>query len=346
MKTNQLLMSSALVLNLCLGGAAFSQSMEEDSQPIEESSDSAMALGNIVEHRSGVTDIDQKPYEIYQIASATGMKPWFDSNFNAEATFPVHYLSETSREVTTLDGKPALAFMTSEYEILMWNLLVEDSESQLVLYRIAAENGSNLLVQMLGFVPAETAYTNTGRRAIQAARQLTAAANPPSSCQNNNYRFGTTTGTYNGVPAYSNCHYTYFSGQPNSYSGYTTGYKWQCVEYVARYFKAVFNKKIAGGNANTYCDNASAKGLKKSDNGKTGDKPQPGNVICSNGGSYGHCAIVRKVGSDYVEVIEQNFNSSSSDANHRLSLKKDSNGKYKVGGFSSSYPVACWMWPK
>lgn len=345
MKSNQLLMSSVLVLNLCLSGSAFSQSME-DSQPVEEPSDSAMPLGNIVDHRSGATDTDEKPYEIYQIESHAGKRVWFDNNFNSDTTLPVHYLSETVQDVTTLEGKPALAFKTSEYENLMQNLLVEDSDSRLVLYRIAAENSSSLLEQMLGFIPAEAPNTNLGQRSIQATRQPTAVANPPSSCQNNNYRFGVTTGSYNSVPAYSNCHYTYFSGQPNSYSGYTTGYKWQCVEYVARYFKAAFNKKIAGGNANTYCGNASAKGLKKSDNGKTSDKPQPGNVICSNGGSYGHCAIVRKVGSDYVEVIEQNFNNSSSDGNHRLSLKKDSKGKYKVGGFNSSYPVACWMWPK
>ncbi|MDG4551128.1 MAG: CHAP domain-containing protein [Candidatus Contendobacter sp.] len=345
MKTNQLLMSSALILNFCLSGAAFSQSMEEDSQPVEESSDSAMLLGNMVDHRSGVTDTDEKPYEIYQIMSITGIRSWFDNNFNTDATLPVHYLSETVQEVTTLEGKPALAFKTSEYEKLMQNLLVDDSESQLVLYRIVAEDSSKLLMQMLGFIPAETPSVDTGRRAIQANRQPTAAANPPASCQNNKYRFGAITGTYNGVPAYSNCQSIYVSDQPSSYSGYTTGWKWQCVEYVARYFKAIFNKKIAGGDANSYCARASEKGLKKSDNGKTSDKPQPGNVICSNGGKHGHCAIIRAVGSDYVEVIEQNFNNSSSDANHRLSLKKI-DGKYKVGDFSKSHPVACWMWPK
>ncbi|MDS4032381.1 MAG: CHAP domain-containing protein [Candidatus Contendobacter sp.] len=345
MKSNQLLMSSVLVLNLCLSGSAFSQSME-DSQPIEESSDTAMLLGNMVDHRSGITDTDEMPYDIYHIQNHAGNRAWFDNNFNSDTTLPVHYLSETVQDVTTLEGKPALTFKTSEYENLMQNLLVEDSESRLVLYRIAAENGPSLLEQMLGFVPADIPNTNSGQRSIQATRQPTAAASPPSSCQDNRYRFGATTGSYNGVPVYSNCKSDYFSEQANPYPGYTTGYKWQCVEYVARYFKAIFNKKIAGGNANTYCTKASEKGLKKSDNGKTSDKPQPGNVICSNGGNYGHCAIVRAVGSDYVEVIEQNFNNSSADANHRLSLKKDGNGKYRVGDFSKTYPVACWMWPK
>ena len=159
--------------------------------------------------------------------------------------------------------------------------------------------------------------------------------------------FGTKVGSYAGVSAYSNGTVSYYSGQNNYYNGYRTGVNWQCVEYVNRFFKAIFGRQITGGNANTYYANASSKGLGRAANGGT-NKPQTGNLICSNGSSYGHCAIVREVGSNYLKVIQQNWSNSSSDNSKTLSMSvKSSGGKnyYSVSPFSSSYPVVGWMWP-
>jgi surface antigen len=160
------------------------------------------------------------------------------------------------------------------------------------------------------------------------------------------FNFGEFLGEYNGVLAYSNGQPCYFSNIKNKYANYTTGYQYQCVEYVNRYYKQKFSRELGNGDANTYCANASQKNLNKSDNGKTTDKPQPNNIICSKGGDHGHCAIVREVGNDYVKVIEQNFNENKVDTNHKLTLTKDKKGQYTVGGFSSNYPVQCWMWSK
>jgi surface antigen len=151
-------------------------------------------------------------------------------------------------------------------------------------------------------------------------------------------------GSYRGVNAYSNGSTGYYSGKSNYYNGYRTGIKWQCVEYADRFFKAIFNRQITGGNANTYYSNASAKGLNRAPNGGT-NGPRPGNILCSAGGSYGHVAIIREVGPNYIKVIQQNWSNSSSDNSKTLAMTV-SNGKYTVSGFSSSYPVQGWLWPK
>lgn len=167
--------------------------------------------------------------------------------------------------------------------------------------------------------------------------------------------FNTYLGSFNNVYVYSNGSPGYFSKQTNKVNGYITGYKWQCVEFVNRYFWLKFGKKLGNGDANTYYANASSKGLNKAANGGT-NKPQVGNILASNGGSNGHVAIIRSVPStpktgDYtIYVAQQNFKESSQDVSYPIKMKvtKDSKGAYHytVSGFSSSYPVQGWMWPK
>jgi len=167
--------------------------------------------------------------------------------------------------------------------------------------------------------------------------------------------YNTYLGSFNNVYVYSNGTPGYVSGQTNNVNGYITGYKWQCVEFVNKYFWLKFGRKIAGGNANTYYANASGKNLNKAANGGT-NKPQVGNILASNGGSYGHVAIIRSVpstpstGTYTIYVAQQNFTETTQDVSYPISMKvtKDSAGAlhYTVSGFSSSYPVQGWMWPK
>lgn len=148
--------------------------------------------------------------------------------------------------------------------------------------------------------------------------------------------WGTALGSYNGVTAYSNGSVSYVG----PYGTY--GYQYQCVEYINRYYvQALGWKNMRGmGNANAYCSNTASTGLKVYlNNGTTG--PKTGDILVSKGGSYGHVAIVREVGTTYVKVIEQNWCNCSSDANTQIAMTV-SGGKYNVSGFSSSYPVACW----
>jgi GH25 family lysozyme M1 (1,4-beta-N-acetylmuramidase)/surface antigen len=156
--------------------------------------------------------------------------------------------------------------------------------------------------------------------------------------------FGTQVGEYiNGVIAYSNYENAYASGLYNFVDGYNTGMKWQCVEYVNRYYKAIYGMeiRIPGTNANDYYGTASDRGLIAYPNsGST--SPQPGDILCSDGGSYGHVAIVRGVTTGSIHVIHQNWANTGAD-NDKIISMSISGGHYTVSGFSASYPVQGWL---
>lgn len=150
--------------------------------------------------------------------------------------------------------------------------------------------------------------------------------------------FGDYAGSFNGITAYQNGSTNYDSGQ---YS--TCGLKWQCVEYVNRYYYQKYaHKNLRGtGNANTYYATAASKGLIAHKNaGST--KPAVGDMLVSAGGSFGHIALVREVGSNYVKVIQQNWSNSTSDDSKPLTMTA-ANGTYTVAGFSGSYPIQGWL---
>lgn len=151
--------------------------------------------------------------------------------------------------------------------------------------------------------------------------------------------FGTTCGSFNNVVAYSNEYPMYFSNVLNSANSYTTGYKWQCVEFTTRYYKVVYGMQIRGGNANTWYDSAATKGLRKFPNGGT-TKPAVGDILCSKY-STGHVAIIREVGSNYVKVIHQNFSNSSADNSKTLTMTVAS-GRYTIAA-AGSYGWQGWL---
>jgi len=155
--------------------------------------------------------------------------------------------------------------------------------------------------------------------------------------------FGTQVGEYNGVTAYSNYEIDYVSDEYNYVDAYNTGMKWQCVEYVNRYYYIVYGMeiRIPGTNAEDYYDTASDRGLVAYPNGDT-TSPQPGDVLCSNGGTLGHVAIVREVEGDSLHVIHQNWANTEADNDKTISMSV-SDGHYTVSGFSGSYPVQGWL---
>lgn len=155
---------------------------------------------------------------------------------------------------------------------------------------------------------------------------------------------GTQTGTYLGVPAYS-C-YNCPGGIYNSSGSVTTGLKWQCVEYVNRFYFLIYGMNLKSsaiyGDAKDYYDKAINAGLLRFSNGGS-SIPQPGDIICSNGPtSSGHVAIVRQVdlAAGKVYVIQQNYNNNSSDENYALTLTV-SNGQYTLTGFGNQ--IEGWL---
>ena len=161
--------------------------------------------------------------------------------------------------------------------------------------------------------------------------------------QNNFAQYGNVVGTFDNVSAYSNGSVSNVSNEYNYYNSTNTGMKWQCVEYVNRYYLAKFNKniRVAGHNAIDYFPNAQSHGLTAIPNNGS-QAPKVGDIVCSNGGSYGHTAIIREVGSNYVKVIQQNWYNNSNDNSVQLTYSNQ-NGVHSIGNFSASYPVVGWL---
>jgi surface antigen len=136
-------------------------------------------------------------------------------------------------------------------------------------------------------------------------------------------------------------------------NGYSTGYRWQCVEFVTRYYWQRYGRKIRGGNANDFYRNASAKGLAAHPNGGA-VRPAVGDILVSEGNTHGHVGIIREVGSNYVVVVHQNFANGTADLQLRLpmtvgtrSLPPGHYGPpspvYTVGGFTTTLPIRGWV---
>jgi surface antigen len=121
---------------------------------------------------------------------------------------------------------------------------------------------------------------------------------------------------YHGVPVYYNG-LLFFRGYGKNYSadGYYYGQKWQCVEFVKRFFdqvkghrmpdamghaKSFFDEKIQNGAMNP------RRGLIQYWNGST-NPPQADDLLVFTDTQYGHVAIVTEVGENYLEVIQQNI---------------------------------------
>jgi hypothetical protein len=154
--------------------------------------------------------------------------------------------------------------------------------------------------------------------------------------------FGEQTGELNSVIAYSNGTTENISNEYNSYSGYNTGMKWLCDEYVNRYYKQVYDKqiRIEGRKANDYYQNAAARGLVAYPNDGS-VQPQAGDILVSEYGEYGHVAIVCEVQDNKIFVIQQNW--SDNGADERYPITRDGSHVYPFDGKKGNYEVKGWL---
>jgi|GEM_PF-1353497 len=142
------------------------------------------------------------------------------------------------------------------------------------------------------------------------------------------------TGRYRNVPAYSNCGNRSRAGSCRGCSSNCCGYKWQCVEYIERFYKVVFGfcSMRGSGNANQIHNNRShycTKKLLRFENGGS-EPPRPDDIISWSGGRYGHIGIIREVGADYIVIIHQNFTDTKKDAATRLVMTVSENNGSKT----------------
>jgi len=120
---------------------------------------------------------------------------------------------------------------------------------------------------------------------------------------------------YKGVAIYNNgSNFTANHGTNYSSDGYYFGEKWQCVEFVKRFYYVVKGHSMPNvfGNAKDFFNEAIPQGGVNEDRGliqykNCGDVPPKVNdILVFTDGRYGHVAIVTKVNKDLIEIVQQN----------------------------------------
>ncbi len=138
-----------------------------------------------------------------------------------------------------------------------------------------------------------------------------------------NYSIGDVIDSQDGVSVhYNGPAFKSTFGRNKTPDGYNLGLRWQCVEFVKRYYYEYYAHKMpnAQGNAKDFFDK------------RLGDKgfnakrnlmqyrnvreylPEKGDLLVYDGypgNPFGHVAIVAEVGQDYVEIVQQNMGSKS-----------------------------------
>lgn len=157
--------------------------------------------------------------------------------------------------------------------------------------------------------------------------------------------YGTLLGEFNGVTVYSNGRSSYVSNQSHYIDGKYIGMKWQCVEYIRRYYYQKFGLNLGDkhrGDAKTFWANASKMQLDRFSNGGT-VAPKIGDIAVSDSGTYGHVGIVRSVSDNQTCVAQQNVHQTAGDVNACTTLSL-SDGKYTIGDFDgTTLPITGWL---
>ncbi len=121
----------------------------------------------------------------------------------------------------------------------------------------------------------------------------------------------------NGVIVYYNGGVAHVKDRNLSKDGYNIGMRWQCVEFIKRYYYQYYHHKMPDtyGHAKHFFD-ASLEdgGLNKARNliqlsNPSADQPTVGEILvigASWTNKYGHVAIISKVSETEVEIIQQN----------------------------------------
>jgi hypothetical protein len=119
----------------------------------------------------------------------------------------------------------------------------------------------------------------------------------------------------------------------NTVNGYNVGLKYQCVEFVKRYYLKHYNHKMP--NSYGHAKDFIHKGLKDGAVNKARNllqfknpsksKPKVGDIIVYDGhvfNKFGHIAIISAVTDSEVEIIQQNTGTTTRKT-HQLSYKNN-----------------------
>ncbi len=133
-----------------------------------------------------------------------------------------------------------------------------------------------------------------------------------------NPEVGTIIDSYNGINVYYNgSNFKNVIGRNVAIDGYNLGLKYQCVEFVKRYYYKRYGHKMPNsyGHAKDFYDESlgdkgfnKQRGMWQYTNVRE-YAPKVDDLLVygpHSGNPYGHVAIVSKVGEDYVELVHQN----------------------------------------
>ncbi|WP_179351931.1 CHAP domain-containing protein [Winogradskyella vidalii] len=134
---------------------------------------------------------------------------------------------------------------------------------------------------------------------------------------NPKYEVGQKIDQLNGVAVYYNGGVGHVDGRQLTDDGYNIGLKYQCVEFVKRYYYEALHHKMPNsyGHAKDFFDQNLNDGNKNKQRNLTQftnpsqSKPKVNDLVVYQGtllNKYGHVAIVSKVTEKEIEIIQQN----------------------------------------
>lgn len=123
----------------------------------------------------------------------------------------------------------------------------------------------------------------------------------------------------------------------NVENGYNIGLKYQCVEFVKRYYYEHLSHKMPDsyGHAKSFYDSEIQDGEFNKQRGliqftnPSNSKPAVNDLIVMDGSKYGHVAIISKVTETKIEIIQQNPGPRAS-SRKKFKLKQIHDGKWKI----------------
>ncbi len=156
---------------------------------------------------------------------------------------------------------------------------------------------------------------------------------------NAKYKVGQKIDSLNGVIVYYNGGVGHVRGRVLTDDGYNLGLKYQCVEFVKRYYYQELNHEMPNsyGHAKDFFDLNILDGNKNEQRNLTQftnpskSKPKADDLVIYSGtilNKYGHVSIISKVTENEIEIIQQNpgpFGNSR----EKFGLIYD-NGKWKI----------------
>lgn len=133
-------------------------------------------------------------------------------------------------------------------------------------------------------------------------------------------RIGEPIDSFNGVEVYYNGRdFKNVSGRNVTSDGYNLGLKYQCVEFVKRYYYEVYHHKMPNsyGHAREFFDKSLGDGMKYNEGRglmqikNTGyHAPQIGDILVYGARSdnpFGHIGIIIDVQADHIILMQQNY---------------------------------------